>query len=65
MGFVCTIAVPRELKKIALAILVLYVCILKAVTVFKEFLHCLAGKKAYLFRAALQCAEDGETSANV
>lgn len=48
-------------EKITLAILALYVCILKAVTVFKEFLQCLAEKKAYLLRPALQCAEDGET----
>lgn len=61
MGFGCTIVVPSRTEKITLAILALYVCILKAVTVFKEFLQCLAGKKAYLFRPALQCAEDGET----
>lgn len=50
--------------KFTLVILVLYVSILKAVVVFKEFLQCLAGnkkKKAYLFRPTLQGAEDGET----
>lgn len=49
-------------EKNTVALLVLYVCILKGVMAFRKLVQCLAEKKnTYFLRPALQCAEDGET----
>ena len=60
MGFGCTIVVPQELKKHFSYTST--VCLhTESSYGFQRVFTVPSRKKAYLFRPALQCAEDGET----